>query len=774
MTDHSVDRLKELLRGHEWVKGAVNYDEDLHFSTFYLRASTAGHTAPLYPGYSAVVAFYAGCNETYYLLKGECLATATAIVRKALRRPAWLPGILATIYRRSDALARVFSPETSAARLARLPDAGLLALLRRHASRQRSLYRVARLPEALDRGVSYFSGYLMEHLRGRGVPAAELAHTFAVLSQPSVPSVLAQEILDFDRVVQGVLAAPGAAERMASHGARAHLFLDPAVRQQLDAHREKWQFLHYHGYGRRELATTRQYLDRLIEQLRQPRSRAAPAGLRQRLNQGREARERLLERLSLEGSHGRLFELYPEIGAAKLYRRHAQLRNFFYLDLLLAEVARRLGVAEWVVRCMLPEEVDSILQSRRPVDAAVEDRGVACLYALVGGDEWVVGGGAAREMARLFQEKTRGPARGKVLTGVVASQGKVTGPCRVIIRADDVREDFPEGAIVVSESTDPDLLGFLERAGGVLTEQGGVTSHAAIICRELGLPTIIGIEGLLDGVRDGDVVEVDAFRGTVTRLERGPEPDRNGLSVPAPAHAPDVIGAKAYNLGVVRSLGFNVPEFVVLGFEAVRHLLERPAEEEGLRQVERAVAQIGLAPGETVAVRSSSVGEDGESGSLVGEFHSLLHVRRDRVAEALREFVRGNRVGKRGGSYRGSLIVQRMIAAEYVGVCLTLDQRTGRGNAVILELAGGDNEAITSGAVVPDRLVVDRLTGDILEAERHCPRLREAAIDLPALVRQFLTLEAHFGQPLDIEWAWANRKLYILQARPIVNGNGSA
>jgi phosphohistidine swiveling domain-containing protein len=768
MTDRLTERLPELLRGQEWVKGAVNYDEDLHFSSFYLRASCADQTAPLYPGYTAVAAFYLGCDETYYLLKRECLATATAIVNKALRRPEWLPRIVAEIYRRSDSLARLFHPETSATRLARLSDAGLLALLRRHAARQRSLYRVARLPEALDRGVSYFSRYLTDHLRDRGVPAAELGDTFAVLSQPLVPSVLAQELLEFDRIVQDVLAAPHAAERVASRGPRAHLFLDPTILQRLDVHREKWQFLPYHGYGRRALATPREYLDRLIEQLQQPRSRADTAGLLRKSDDGREARDRLLDRLNLDAAHRRLFEIYPEIGAAKLYRRHAQLRNFFYLDLLLAEVARRLGVAEWVVRCMLPEEMESILQGRQPVPVAIAERESGCMFVRLGGDEQVVGGAVTWEMARLFQEKTRPSVAGNVLTGVIASQGKVTGPCKVIIRADDVHADFERGTILVSESTDPDLLRFLKRAGGVLTEQGGVTSHAAVICRELGIPTIIGIEGLLERVRDGDVLEVDAFQGTVTVVTLAPNPSRNGYLGNGRSHPPDAIGAKAYNLGLVRSLGFTVPDFEVLDFETARRLLDHPAEGEGRRQVERLVARLKLAPGETVAVRSSSAGEDGDDGSLAGEFHSLLRVPGKDVLGALREFVQGNGSGKRGHSYRGALMVQRMIEAEYAGVCLTLDRRTGRGDAVILELAAGGNEGITGGTAVPDRLVVDRLTGDVLESERRCPAL--ASLDVVALVRQFLTLEARFGKPLDIEWAWANGKLYILQARPIVNG----
>jgi pyruvate,water dikinase len=265
------------------------------------------------------------------------------------------------------------------------------------------------------------------------------------------------------------------------------------------------------------------------------------------------------------------------------------------------------------------------------------------------------------------------------------------------------------------------------------------------------------------------VLEVDAFRGTVMRVEGGSGAD---VAAAGPAHAADQHGAKAENLAVVRSLGFNVPEFVVLPFDTVRRLLDNPADPEGLRQVEKAVARLGLGPGDTVAVRSSAAAEDRADGSLAGEFHSLLHVRGDRVAEALREFGRSNGAGKRGQPYRGGLILQRMIAADYAGVCLTLDGRTGHGNAVILEMVAGDNDALTSGAAVPDRLVVDRHTGDILEAERRCARLREAAVDVAGLVQQFLTLEARFGQPLDIEWAWAQRKLYILQARPIVNGHG--
>lgn len=263
MTQHSLSDLRKLIQANEWVKGAVNYDEDLHFSTYYLRASCSRVTAPLYAGYSCFVAFYEHFNETYYLLKSECRSTAAAIVSKALRQPHWLPSVLQETRRRSDALAGIFSPDISPALLARLPDSRLLSLYRRHDRCQRALYRYARLPEALDRGVSYFTNYLLEHLHGRGNSPSASEEAFAVLSQPVEPSILSQEMLQFDQIVKDARSQLMQIPQLSNASARVRMLLAPVLLQRLNAHREKWQFLSYHGYGRRELTTLDQYIDRL-------------------------------------------------------------------------------------------------------------------------------------------------------------------------------------------------------------------------------------------------------------------------------------------------------------------------------------------------------------------------------------------------------------------------------------------------------------------------------------------------------------------------------
>ena len=766
MSLSSRKRLWKLVREREWVKGAVNYDEDLHFSTYYLRASCSAVTAALYPGYSCLVASFEGFNETYYLLKDECRATAAAIVGQALRRPRWLPHILGEIRRRSDALGGIFPAGTSPALLARLSDARLLALYRRHDARHRALYRYARLPEALDRGVSYFTDYLLGHLRGRGLDDRAAAEAFAVLSQPVVPSILTQEILEFDEIIRYAGSRPGATLLSADGPARARMALDPELYRRLDAHREKWQFLPYHGYGRREVATLDHYLGRLLEQLRDPGALAEGAGVTARCQEAGRARRQLLRRLRLDVPHRALFELYPEIGAVKLYRRYAQLRNFHGLDMLLAEIARRLGVREWAVRCMLPEEVVASLQSRRLVDTDVGQRLEGCVFAVVHGEEHIVTRAEAADLRRLLRPESPDRSDPGILHGVVACRGKVAGPCKVIIRADDCQASFEKGTIVVSESTDPDLVRFLRAAGGVLTEQGGVTAHAAIICRELGVPTIIGIDGLLEQVRDGDWVEMDADRGTVTLTGSLMRPERGA----PPPSSPAEVGSKAHNLAVVRSLGFRVPDFVVLGYEEARRVARRPESRPNRQLVRGLLARLGLSNGDRVALRSSAVAEDRTDGSRAGQYRSLLNVPPDEVAAALRDFVASTGPGRNGNAYRGSVIVQRMVRADCAGVCLTQEARTGHGDAVILEMMAGGNEGVTGGTARPDRVVVDRRTGDILHEDRRCPLLRPRGAEIARLVGEFLTLEARFGQPLDIEWALAGRELYILQARPIVEG----
>lgn len=86
-----------------------------------------------------------------------------------------------------------------------------------------------------------------------------------------------------------------------------------------------------------------------------------------------------------------------------------------------------------------------------------------------------------------------------------------------LIRAKDMPKMRP-GDILVSIATDPDIVPAMKKASAIVTEQGGITSHAAIVSRELGIPCVIGTKIATRVLKDGDKVVVDATRGIVKKL----------------------------------------------------------------------------------------------------------------------------------------------------------------------------------------------------------------------------------------------------------------
>jgi len=764
---HHLEQLQRLIGAHEWVVGAVNYDEDLHFSTFYLRASCAPYIGELYPGYSCLVSFYRDFSEQYFLLKNECISAAAAIVGRALGDPTWLPAIIKEVKRQSDLLGTIFDPNLSSGMLTCQSVSEIVSLYTSHAERNRSLYKYARLPEALDRGVSYFSTYLRKYLRSRGLAPNEAENAFRILTEPEEPSILAQELLEFDAILESVRKDPDRVARLLAAPKRARLLLSPYTLSLLRAYSDKWRFLEYHGYGRRTPATDQQYVDRLVEQIRAPAVFDA-VGVRERLNRNRELRQQLFRQLNMDVEHRALFEIYPQIGAVKLYRRVQQLRNFYFLDMLMGEIATRLGVDEWTVRCMLPEEVLDYLRSGQAVPLEVCNRAQGCTYAFIEGREWVSTDPEVLSLQSPFQSKTCVLSDRSSLRGTVVCRGHAIGACKIVIRPGREQKLFKQGDILVSEATDPDLLKHISMAGAVLTEQGGVTSHAAIICRELGIPAITGIEGLLDRLKDGEIVEVDAIEGSVkaVRVETVPQ---EGLLHDDPLKCPEeMIGAKAHNLGLVRKLGYEVPPYVLVDFDALDKLVQTGSHGDLTHLVAWISYRLSLGPEDSVVVRSSSTTEDREEGSQAGEFDSFLRVGRDHIFRALCEFLNRNRIGRRGTQYHGSVIVQRMLEPNYAGVCLTKDDRVAASEVLVIEMLAGSNEEVTGGTAIPTRIIVDRTTGDVVCCENATRQPTESTLDVGDLMRSFLKIEAEFRKPVDIEWGLRDGTLYILQVRPIV------
>jgi len=102
-----------------------------------------------------------------------------------------------------------------------------------------------------------------------------------------------------------------------------------------------------------------------------------------------------------------------------------------------------------------------------------------------------------------------------LLQGQSTSTGKVRGKVRIV---KNTSAYFEAGDILVCTMTSPDYVPLMQKASAIITNQGGILSHAAIISREMQKPCIIGTKIATEVLKDGDEIEVDADRGIITRI----------------------------------------------------------------------------------------------------------------------------------------------------------------------------------------------------------------------------------------------------------------
>jgi phosphohistidine swiveling domain-containing protein len=125
---------------------------------------------------------------------------------------------------------------------------------------------------------------------------------------------------------------------------------------------------------------------------------------------------------------------------------------------------------------------------------------------------------APNEIGMRFPFRPVAPRGG--LQGIGASQGVVRGVAR-IARSVEEAARVEKGAILVCPFTDPGWTVTLDRVAGVVTETGGLLSHAAVICREYGIPAVLAVPGATRRIRDGATIAIDGGRGCVEVIEPG-------------------------------------------------------------------------------------------------------------------------------------------------------------------------------------------------------------------------------------------------------------
>jgi pyruvate,water dikinase len=116
------------------------------------------------------------------------------------------------------------------------------------------------------------------------------------------------------------------------------------------------------------------------------------------------------------------------------------------------------------------------------------------------------------------QEWASAKAGGPSLSGTAASPGLVEGPARVVVDVEELAQ-IRDGEVLVCPITSPAWAPIFPKVKAVVTDIGGVMSHAAIVCREYGLPAVVGTGRATAEIRTGQSIRVDGSSGVVTILD---------------------------------------------------------------------------------------------------------------------------------------------------------------------------------------------------------------------------------------------------------------
>lgn len=224
-----------------------------------------------------------------------------------------------------------------------------------------------------------------------------------------------------------------------------------------------------------------------------------------------------VKELNLTGSEERLFFILRTLGFWKFERKFHNQKAHELMEDFIKEIARRNSLSIAQAKMIAPDEVEDVLIKNKVRPDILNERIKEALVFFEKGSYKTLSGQKLKSISKEIRKSLEVDKSLTELTGTTAYSGKARGQVRRIDAPEDMI-NFKKGDILISASTSPHILPAMKKAGAVVTDSGGITSHAAIVAREIKVPTLIGTKVASKILKDGDRVEVDAGKGIIKKL----------------------------------------------------------------------------------------------------------------------------------------------------------------------------------------------------------------------------------------------------------------
>ncbi|MFH1442970.1 MAG: PEP-utilizing enzyme [Candidatus Micrarchaeota archaeon] len=395
----------------------------------------------------------------------------------------------------------------------------LIALLDEFCERQSEMYAYGTAIPILDfQGFAFVEGNLEKFLKGK-VTEKEYGEYYKAFTEPSHNS-FAQDQEEALLVLIRKYFNKGRWKSDVMKLNLAYLERDyPEFISDLGEHTEKFGWVYYAYAG--PAFTREQFLEFIRGHIRNkidPERKLKEIGKRKR--EILDAKKRHLKALKPDAFNEAIINLAGKVVWGKPRRKDYQSRSYYHSEKLLVEIGKRLGISlnqarsapfDALRRGLRGAGFDGDLCNRIYEKHAVLPNDDGSISILIGkeADEFFKG------VKKPVEEKA--PLHSRELKGTCACGGQARGRVKIINLPSEMQKmDF--GDILVSKATTPPIMTAMRKAAAIITDEGGLTCHAAIVSRELNIPCVVGTKIATAVLKDGDVVEVDASRGVIRKI----------------------------------------------------------------------------------------------------------------------------------------------------------------------------------------------------------------------------------------------------------------
>jgi phosphohistidine swiveling domain-containing protein len=349
----------------------------------------------------------------------------------------------------------------------------------------------------------------------------EFKDYITALTQPIKPSFVNAENMSIARIAKGISSSKKDLEIINKNEPdKAFALLSKKAQAMIKRHAERYFWVRINFFNGEPL-TEADFTEEIKKVIEGNPDYAALVRKEEAYKQNAKEKKRIIKELNLDKEIADLLWIADKNMYWQDDRKKMLITCVYYRNIITKELSKRYDIPFDLAKHLLASEIDDKIL-RNMDKNYLKQRAERCAYLFSRNekgemDEIILFGKELDSFLAQFKKKDE--EKVDDLRGTCASTGKARGNVRICRTLDDIKY-FQNGEVLVAPMTRPEFVPAMKKAVAIVTDEGGITSHAAILSRELGLPCIIGTKVATKVLKDGDLVDVKANHGLVVIIER--------------------------------------------------------------------------------------------------------------------------------------------------------------------------------------------------------------------------------------------------------------